>query len=234
MNITERRGIVTLANGATTPLIVTLTKHTPIELVSGAYLTSRVLMTRPDINIATPITMTVTDAALPGRFVLVSRNNIPTNDLETMLFYDTKYGDMFYIPTLALYETSTYIAASVIDVDGIGINFSGNAGDRMPAPVLGAVVNYDAIILAAQVGKTQKGGYMERMVTGTTNLNATSAYPSNYIRLGIPSAFFGVLPVTPVDVNVMGYRSIFELSTITLGKQVLSDVDEMLVKIPLV
>jgi len=156
MKISKRNAILTLANTATTKVIITVDSYHPLAFMDTAYLTARTIITNPNIELTTPLTATLADdGVLVNRFLLLSRSLLPSNNMEYSLYYDSKYQDIIAVPSFGLLENSPFIAGSVIDIAGVGINFTGISGDTMPVPNAGYAINTALVGMADSVNRVR-------------------------------------------------------------------------------
>jgi len=167
-----------------------------------------------------------------GRFTLLSSNVAPHSELGYMVYYDKKYNDIIVIPSLELYKSMSYLNNQILTILGYGVNFSGVAGDKLPAlnplydvkSTLAGLTNY--------VKNQARGVYYERMVTPTLNYSSASISPVLLINFGTPLTMFPVLNFV-TDINVFGYDSLFTNNPQHLGNQKLQDIGTLVVGIPL-
>ncbi len=220
-------------NPASADINIVIESYTKLMVVNDAYLTPRIIMSNPNIEITAPTTQTLTDPIIANRFILVSRNNAPNSDMEYSIYYDTKYSDMFVIPSLEVYNNIDYIGSLAIEVGAYGLTFSGDDKTTVPALALGVLpVNSVMANIASYVNKQSKGMYYEHMITPTYNFSSTCMYPSLYIDFGLPSALFQALGDI-VDINVVGYNSLFSTDIKYLGKQKLANIGRIVAELPL-
>jgi len=167
-----------------------------------------------------------------GRFTLLASNVTPHSELGYMVYYDKKYNDIIVIPSLELYRSMSYINNQILTISGYGVNFSGNAGDKLPT--LNPLYDIKSTLanLTTSVKNQVRGVYFESMVTPTLNYSSASISPVLLINFGTPLTMFPVLNFV-TDINVFGYDSLFTNSPQHLGNQKLQNTGTLVVSIPL-
>jgi len=230
MNVNKRNAVLQFQPiapavvGISTPIEINIEAFAKLYTINGSYLTPRLINETSNELLVTPATLSLIDVDVPNRFVLLSTNTYTHNNMSIMTFYDTKYNDMFVIPSLELYNTIPYIDAVMLRIGANGINFSGIAGDKMPvAPNTGYDIKASIAALYTRVGKKDNGGYLETILDPTYRLAEPGLHPSALLNFGLPSAMFTTLGFS-AQMNVFGYSSILERDVIKAGIQPLEDV----------
>jgi len=236
MKVTQRNMTVTMPIiGTVVPVstvVVNLTTFNKLMVVDPAILTKGAVLSAPNLEIATPSAVVLSDPNFATRFVTIARHVAPHNLLEYTIVYDNKYNDMFIIPSLEPYQGMPYIASTPIRLDGYGVNFTGDPGSKIPAVNPAYIVNGELVNVPKYTGVTGRGRYYEKLITTNNNLGSPSVAPSYFINFGLPSAMFTTIGF-PAQINILGYSSLFEWGPVDMGIQTMSDVGNIIVELPL-
>ncbi|MDQ6990809.1 MAG: hypothetical protein Q9M11_03655, partial [Mariprofundaceae bacterium] len=234
MNINKRTAVMTLPTGQAATLAIEVTCYKKLMFMDTNYLTPRIIVESSNLELAvgTASKVVVTDPAMVGRYLLLSTNMAPHNNLEYAVYYDNKYGDILVIPTLETYASMPYINSSNLTIAAYAGNFSGTSGDRLPTPNTGYNVKSTLAEVAKYTNNQSKGVYYQKLVTPTLNYSSTSIYGTLLVNFGTPALMFPTLGFV-TDINVFGYDSLFESNPQHLGKQPIVNTGTLVLELPL-
>jgi len=235
MLLKQRSAVLTLpAVGAALPVTATIDirveEWTKFIFADTTHLTNTSVVSNPNTELVTPATITITDPAVLGRYVLLSTTMFSHSRMPVMVYYDNKYNDVFILPSLEIYSAMSYLSAKNFSVSAYGVNFSGVAGDKVPVVNTGVDIRAD-IWQLARPATSNKAGYVEIMLTANTNFNNASTNATVGLNFGPVGALFATTGFI-ADINILGYNSLFEWQVVSMGKQKVTPLGSLMVELP--